>query len=297
MRSVEPAMGLRKRLIVNADGFGFGPGATQGIVDALEEGKFISSVSVNANFPEVDRVRELVAKFPHVSIGVHLNPAVGRPCLPACEVRSLLGPDGFFHGDDFIRLLRKGAIAVQELDAELDAQIARVRELAQNRLTHLDSQENTHLYYFDLFLRLLRKWGLCRMRNNASLICLEAADPRYSRVKAYLREPHVWLMHCYRKHQMRKARAVGIRLADNLITVGYAGTGNKAHFENWLRILRNLPAGTYEIYCHPAYPDGILRQWSYYCDDRARELAILRNRELHEAARKLDVEIISFNAI
>ena len=43
----------RKRLIVNADGFGFGPGATQGIIDALREGKFITSVSVNANFAEV----------------------------------------------------------------------------------------------------------------------------------------------------------------------------------------------------------------------------------------------------
>ena len=96
---------------------------------------------------------------------------------------------------------------------------------------------------------------------------------------------------------MQKAREAGLRLADNLITVGYAGTGNKAHFENWLRILRNLPAGTHEIYCHPAYPDNTLRQWSYYCDDRARELAILRSPDLYEAARNLGVEIISFDAI
>ena len=68
-----------------------------------------------------------------------------------------------------------------------------------------------------------------------------------------------------------------MRLADNLVTVGYAGKGNKSNPENWFRILKNLPAGTYEIYCHPAYPDETLRRWSYYCDDRARELAMLRN--------------------
>ena len=44
--------------MVNADGFGFGPGATQGVFDALAGG-FISSVSVNANFPEATRVEEL----------------------------------------------------------------------------------------------------------------------------------------------------------------------------------------------------------------------------------------------
>lgn len=96
---------------------------------------------------------------------------------------------------------------------------------------------------------------------------------------------------------MRGARRAGIRLADNLVTVGYAGKGNKSNPENWFRILKNLPAGTYEIYCHPAYPDETLRRWSYYCDDRARELALLRTRELCEAASKLRVHIVSFSEI
>ena len=228
---------------------------------------------------------------------MHLNPIVGRPCLPPHSVRSLIGPDGFFYGERFSHLLRKGAISHAELKAELAVQIFRVKELVGDRLTHLDSQENLHLIYFDLFIELARKCGLQRMRNNASLICLEAIQPKSSRLKVYALKPQVWLMHCYRRHQMQKAREAGLRLADNLITVGYAGTGNKAHFENWLRILRNLPAGTHEIYCHPAYPDNTLRQWSYYCDDRARELAILRSPDLYEAARNLGVEIISFDAI
>jgi chitin disaccharide deacetylase len=290
-------MGLLKRLIVNADGFGFGPGATQGVMDALKDGKFISSVSVNANFPEVSRLRELVVAFPQVSIGVHLNPIVGRPCLSVHRVPSLVDRNGCFHGERFSRLLRQGAISYEELKAELATQIRIVKDLVGDRLTHLDSQENLHLLYFDLFLRLAREAGLHRMRNNASLICLEAAQPKVSRLKAYALKPQVWLMHCYRRYQMQKARAAGLRLADNLITVGYAGMGNKTHLENWLRILRNLPVGTYEIYCHPAYPDNTIRQWSYYCDDRAKELAVLRREELYEAACRSGVEIINFDAI
>jgi predicted glycoside hydrolase/deacetylase ChbG (UPF0249 family) len=290
-------MGSYKKLIVNADGFGFGPGATQGVMDAIREGKFISSVSINANFPDVEQVRELVTKFPHLSLGVHLNPMVGGPCLPADQAPSLVGPDGFFHGGSFLRLLRSGAIVFAELEAELDAQIGRVKDLAGERLTHIDSQSNAHLNYLDLFLKLARKWGLCRMRNNASVICLEAPRPRRSRLRVYLRRPHVWLAHCYRRYQMSKARAAGMRMADRLVTVGYAGTGNKASPDNWLRILQNLPPGTHEIYCHPAYPDETLRRWSYYCEDRAAELAILRRPDLREAAYKLGVEIVSFDAI
>jgi predicted glycoside hydrolase/deacetylase ChbG (UPF0249 family) len=290
-------MNISRRLIVNADGFGFGAGATQGVFDAIRDGKFISSVSVNANFPDVHRVRELIAEFPHLSIGVHLNPMVGAPCLPVHRVPSLVGTDGLFHGGQFLRLWRCGAIVPGELEVEFDAQIDRIKRLAGERLTHLDSQSNTHVNYLNLFVKIAHKWGLHRMRNNASLICLEAPRPRWSRLSAYLRKPHVYLAHWYRRYQMSKARAVGMRMADRLVTVGYAETGNKAILDNWLRVLQNLPGGTYEIYCHPAYPDETLRRWSYYREDRAAELAILRRPELRDAAYKLGVEIISFDAI
>lgn len=286
-----------KKLIVNADGFGFGPGATQGIMDAIGEGHFISSVSVNANFPDAERIRDLVTQFPHISIGVHLNPMAGKPCLPQEQVPSLVGIDGLLQNQKFPGLLRKGAISKIELEAELNAQIAKVKELAGSRFTHIDSQGNQHLAYFDLFLKLARKWGISRMRNNASLICLEAPKAEWSRMKTYARRPHVWLAHAFRRRQMRKARAVGMFMAEKLVTVGYAGFGNKSNPENWRRILKNLPTGTYEIYCHPAYPDETLQRWSVYRQERAKELAILRQRELSILAGDMGIEIVSFDAL
>jgi hypothetical protein len=286
-----------KRLIVNADGFGFGPGATQGIIYAIRQGRFISSVSVNANFPEACRVRDLVAEFPQISVGVHLNPMAGRPCLPAAKVPSLVDGDGYFHNSRFLPLWRRGKINPDELRAELEAQIETIQSYAGNRLTHVDSQENTHLVYFDLFLSIARRWGVARMRNNASLICLESQHPIRSQLKVYLRRPHVWLAHGYRKFQMSRARAAGMRMADRLVTVGYPKLGNKTVRENWLRILRNLPPGTHEIYCHPAYPDETLRRWAVYCDERARELEILCQPSLFEAARRSGVDIIGFDQL
>ncbi|WP_447979326.1 carbohydrate deacetylase [Candidatus Nitrospira bockiana] len=286
-----------RRLIVNADGFGFGPGATEGIMRAIREGGFITSLSVNANFPDADRLPELLKECPHLSVGVHLNPMVGRSCLPPDRVPSLVGPDGCFHHTEFSRRWREGAIAPVELEAELDAQISRVKALAGHHVTHLDSQGNGHLTYFEVFLSLAKKWSLPCIRNNASLICLEAPEPRLARWKAYAGRPHVWAVHEYRKWQMRRARRLGLRMADRLITVGYAGLGGKASRDNWLRILRNLPHGIHEIYCHPAYPEDTLRRWSYYCEERGRELAILRHPELRDLAEALGIELIGFKAL
>jgi predicted glycoside hydrolase/deacetylase ChbG (UPF0249 family) len=196
-----------------------------------------------------------------------------------------------------MRLLRLGKISQSELESEFDAQISRVKEIAGDRMTHLDSQANSHLSYFDLFLRLARKWRLHRMRNNSSLICLESPTPSRARRRTYMKKPHVWLMHSYRKHQMLRAQASGMRMADMLITVGYAGTGNKTDYGNWQRILKNLPNGTYEMYCHPAYPDKTLGRWSYYYDERRRELDIVRGPQLRQLATELGVELVTFHAI
>ena len=291
-------MTFSRRLIVNADGFGFGAGATQGIFDAIREGGFISSVSVNANFPEADQVSNLVKEFPGVSVGVHLNPLVGKPCLPVDRVPSLVGDEGYFHNEQFEKFLKQGQISMAELEAELDAQIHKVKTLVGDRLTHLDSHQNRHLDdYWEVFLRLAQKWGIHYMRNNASLICLESQTPSRSRFFAYSRNPQVWLVHQYRKMQMDKARSVGMRMADRLVTVGYAGLGGKYKIENWKRILDNLPAGTYEIYCHPAYPDDTLRRWAWYCDDRALELTLLRRSELMMTAKDLGIELIGFSKL
>ena len=135
------------------------------------------------------------------------------------------------------------------------------------------------------------------MRNNSSIICLEAEQPIRARWSAYTLRPHVWIVHQYRKFQMERARGQGMRMADRLVTVGYAGRGNKSVRDNWLAILRNLPPGLSEIYCHPAYPDETLTRWSYYREDRRRELDILSDPELSEESRRAGVEIVSFDAL
>jgi len=87
-------------------------------------------------------------------------------------------------------------------------------------------------------------------------------------------------------------------MASRLVTVGYAGEGNKTVLSNWVNLLRNLPAGTFEIYCHPGYPDAVIRRWSTtYAEPRSAELAILKTPKLREVAAKENVELISFREL
>lgn len=284
----------QKRLIVNSDGFGFGSGATRGILEALATGRFITSVSVNVNFPAADQTKRLVEKHSDLSIGVHLNPLAGEPVLPKNQVPSLVNVDGEFHNQKFRTLLRAGKINRDELEAELDAQIEKGFRLAGKNLTHIDSQGNSHLDYFQVFLRLAAKHRIQMMRTNNSTICLESESPRTDRAKAYMLKPHRFLGHRYRALQMAKARRNGMKMADRLITVGYSRFGNKSVLENWKRILRNLPPGTSEIYCHPGYPDETLEKWSYYVEERKKELDIFTSGELREYADKMNIQLINF---
>jgi chitin disaccharide deacetylase len=290
-----PLVGARsRRLIVNADGFGFGAGATNGILEVIAAGGAVTSVSVNANFPDAERTAELVRLSPRISIGVHLNPVVGPPCLPPQEVPSLVSKNGQFHGQAFLRFLNSGRIAEDELEAEFDAQIERIRHLAGENLTHLDSHQHSHLHYLPLLIRLSRKWRIPCARTNASLICLEAPRPAAARTLAYSRRPHLLAGHLYRRWQMQTLRRAGIACADRIVSVGHAGMGRKTVKENWERVFKNLPLGTYEMICHPAHPDATLRSYARYVDERQSEMMILRRPELRAAAAAAGVALISF---
>lgn len=286
-----------RRLIVNADGFGFGPGATEGILEAIAAGGLITSVSVNANFPDSSRVEELLATFPEISIGVHLNPVVGRPCLDAGVVRTLIDAAGNFHRGNFVKLLRRGRIAKTELEAELDCQIERMHVLTRGRLTHLDSHQHSHLHYLPLTLRLAKKWHIPCMRTNASLICLEARNATVARAKVYLSRPHVLAAHSVRRVQMLRARSQGLMMADRLVTIGYARVGNKANRTVWERLLHNLPEGTFEVYCHPGYPDSVLRQHARYVEERLDEMRLMSESQLRVLAHDEGVELLSFHKL
>ena len=128
-----------------------------------------------------------VKQFPHISVGVHVNPVVGRPVSPPAEIPTLVNGDGEFYYKDFTRRLLHKDIATQELEHELSAQIQRVRNWGVN-ISHLDSHQNQHLYppYFSVFLALMRKHQIACMRTHAHFMIADSPHPRLDAGLFYL---------------------------------------------------------------------------------------------------------------
>lgn len=287
-------MNSPRRLIVNADGFGFTHGINAGILESIEQG-IVTSVSCNANFPAIEAISELVRRFPRISVGVHFNLQVGRPVCSPALVPSLVTPGGEFHRHDFVSRLLRGAVLRNELELELAAQAQRIINLGAS-ITHWDGHQNKHLFpgYFSAACRVAQRLGIRRMRTHRRHLVTTAGQGTRSLGGYYVRHPKRLLTHGLARLQMRRAERWGFRMADRLITPGYLDAGVKAMRSTWVSLLDQLPAGTNEIYCHPGYPDDELRRYATYVDQRAVEIEVLTSREVRDAIGRNQVDLISF---
>jgi hypothetical protein len=284
---------MGKYLIVNADGFGFTRGINRGIEEAVAHG-IVTSISVNANFDPIEDLPEFVRTYPHISVGVHLNPVVGRPLADLTLIPTLVDGEGNFHYREFSHRLLHGRIDPGELTYELTLQIERVREMGI-RISHLDSHQNQHLYptYFPVFMDLLKRHGIACMRTHAHFAPADSPRFRLDRWLFYLRQPARLPVHLFTRYMMWRARRQGAIMADRLLTT--ASSGNKAELQHWLQLLRNVPAGWSEVYCHPAYPDDELRRWATYVEERRREVAVLSSPDTREEIGRCGIELKSFH--
>lgn len=115
-----------KRLIVNADDFGFTRDVNHGIIEAHRNG-ILTAATIMAPGSAFDHAVALAKEHPALDVGVHLV-LVGAPRYPATPAKLAI------------------AVARKRIDvyAELDAQIRAVRA-AGIEPTHLDTHKHTHL--------------------------------------------------------------------------------------------------------------------------------------------------------
>ena len=69
-----------RKLIVNADDFGFSEAVNHGILKAMEDG-IVTSTSIMANMPGFAHAAALYHEHPDMAVGVHLNLTCYRPLL------------------------------------------------------------------------------------------------------------------------------------------------------------------------------------------------------------------------
>jgi chitin disaccharide deacetylase len=280
------------RLIVNADDCGMSRGITDAIVLAHRYG-FLTSTSLMANMPAADYAISRVVTMPRLGVGVHLNLCAGRPILPAREIPTLVGANGNFHPPAaMIRRLWTWRASGQEIEAEFRAQIQWMKDRGVCP-THGDSHHHMHIYPAAAapFARALAAEGIHCARAPRSSVWPrngqlggphEGSLPRRVLVQSYRAALQVGV---FRDLDMPASRISFLsRDRHNSAALG----------ERWKSTIASLPAGTFELACHPGLFERGFSETDAIRIQRELELEWLTGHEWLDAVRQSGVSLITY---
>lgn len=264
-----------RRLIVNADDFGLTDGIDRAVLELHRAGA-LHSATLMAAGPRFAEAVELAKRTRGLGVGCHVVLVDGEPVAEPESIPTLLArpTDGRpkFRATlgAFVRDLMVGRIARDEMEREAAAQIARLEQAGLN-VTHIDTHKHTHMFpaVLDAVTRAAGRCGVCAVRNPFEPGWSLAATPR----SGLLRRMQVRALGSFRQHFLRTASERGLATTDGAVGVLATGTLDEATLR---AIVNRMPAGTWELVCHPAYVDQELRQTrTRLKESRAVELAAL----------------------
>ncbi len=243
---------MPSHLIVNADDFGLTHGVNRAISELYDAGA-VTSATIMAAGPAFLDAAVLARNRPSLGIGCHVVLTDGVPVSPPRSIPSLIARDGRSLRPKLLPFL--GALASNQIDPsdierEAFAQIRRVQD-AGLAITHLDTHKHTHILPFVLkpLLRAAARAGVRAIRNPFEqpwafpLSNGSAARTSQLRIlqplkRSFFRQPEIHSGH--------------IRTTQGTIGVSATGTLDEGTLRN---LLGALPAGTWELVCHPGYND------------------------------------------
>ena len=265
-----------KRLIVNADDFGLTDGVNRAVVECHEAGA-VSSTTLLVAAGAAEAAARLAAGNPSLGVGLHLNLTSGRPVLPHGRVRSLVASSGGFPGPAGALLrLSTGYARTAELEAEIEAQLLRCRELGITP-THIDSHHHLHAHprLRSIIQRVCPGYGITRARGYH----LGSRSAKSLAVRAAFLLP---------------SRGKRLKTPDRFSGMESMGRNNLAEL-----LARELggPGDTLEFMCHPGHSDRELAAVSSFSSQRETELAALVSPGFRQAIEAAGVRLISFGEL
>jgi predicted glycoside hydrolase/deacetylase ChbG (UPF0249 family) len=288
-----------KRLIVNADDFGWSEAVTSGILRAHREG-LLTSTTLMANLPGAAEALERARReAPGLGIGLHLNLTEGRP-LTGDSAASLTDPQGRFTGAlmTVARLVRTSEAARQAAESEWEAQIAWARD-RDLRPTHLDGHKHVHLApaLLPIAISLARKYGIPAIRTTAEWRPAGIAKmlPREWGIRDRLRQLLLaWVGRRWGVAGRRAVRQAGLATTDWFFGVRATG-GISADLIEY--VLRNAPEGTGELMVHPGEAEAPPERPTRLAKSRPAELAALCDARCRRAAEENGWTLISYEGL
>ncbi len=257
-----------KRLIVNADDFGFTRDVNEGIIQAHRNG-ILTATTLMANGAAFDYAVQLAHESPGLDVGCHLM-LVGSAGLPATVSQ----------------LMRAIALRRIQLYPELERQVERILA-AGIRPTHLDTHKHTHLLppVLAAVAKVSQKFAIPWVRRPFDF-------PLSGSGVGFRKRAASAGFGVMRRRFERVLRTHDCRTTDHF--AGFQITGEyDAH--DLSRLIRALPDGITEFMCHPGLCTAELQRANTRLKaSRERELRALVSDEVRDALRASEVELISF---
>jgi hopanoid biosynthesis associated protein HpnK len=241
--------GEGRYLVVTADDFGRSPSVNRAIAIACDRG-VLTAASIVAGGDAFAEAVDLAARYPKLSVGLHIMLSDGRPVLPPADTPGLVDTEGRFErspmraGVTYWRLRRSLA---DQIGAEVKAQFDRVEE-AGIQLTHVDCHHHLHMHplLFEIIATEAARRGVAwiRIPREPLSLVLGLHVPLLD-VKAFFTRLVFGLLAA---RNLRVACRHGLRAADNVY--GLSGTG-RIDEKYLLALLPYVKGATSEIYLHP----------------------------------------------
>ena len=221
-------------------------------------------------------------RLPGLRIGLHLVLVDGTPALPPEAVPNLVDTTGRLRMDLArlgLEICARPRVRAQ-VRAEIEAQF-RAYQTTGLALDHVNAHKHFHLHpaVANEVIAIGRRYGMSGLRVPCEpAAILTKVESGTQRIQEYV-GPWIRLL-------ARRARRAGLRSPDRVFGLAWSGAMTAQRLGG---LLRHLPAGSTEIYFHPATRDDFencARGYRY-----ADELAALINPSIVGLVRRPDVAL------
>ncbi len=261
-----------RRLVVNADDFGFTPDVNEGILRSHLEG-IVRSTSLMANGAAFEGAVSIARRYPGLGVGCHLTLVQGESLArPGASL-----PRG-------VAALLASRPTFGEARREFQAQADR---LVRHGIvpSHLDTHQHVHLLpqVLDAVLAVAGRLGIRWIRKPFD-VPLGMASGLRGCLSVAIRP--------WRIPFEERLRRASCRTADYF--AGFAATGG-LNSEKLATLLASLPPGTGELVCHPGVCGPQLRiAATRLKDSREHELRALCSEAVRRAVAERGIELVSY---
>jgi len=258
-----------RKLVVNADDFGFTHDVNQGILEAHRDG-ILTATTLMATGSAFDEAVKIAKENPSLDVGCHLV-LVGSPGFPDTVTKLILS----------IREIR--------VYDQLKEQVRKVVD-AGLRPTHLDTHKHTHLLptVLDAVARLSEEFRIPWVRRPFDFPLQPGG---IGSTKRAVNAGFGLVRGRFEKILTRH----GCRSTDHF--AGFQITGNYDS-ASLISLIRTLPDGSTEFMCHPGRcTDELRAQRTRLKESREQELRALTSPEVRAALIDAGVELTSYREL